>query len=608
MLNEKLLNTGKSFVYCELLKIDEYPFHMHEEVEIIYLLKGELDIKVSLYNVKLTPGNLFVVNHDTLHYIHSLKGDNVALLMHIDISQFKEYYPNIDKCIFICNSEKPEDSHPLFEKLKALIMDLARLYYSNLGSRDADIHSLCLSLLLMLVNHFQYWHIGKADIVSSNIYKDKIFQIQRLRRIVDYIYSNYHKKITLANIAELEHVSKYYVSHLISNGLGTSFQDFLNGVRVEKSIEYLFGARMNLDEIAEKCGFSSVNFFRKSVIEKTGDNPSALRRKYHEKTISTMVPQLCKYSGTEAEEALSNMSFAHDNNNGKREVLHFLIDLNALPTKNRFEFSPRVHLGSLGDIWRSGLKKHLTYLKDYQQISIVSIDFKLLENYYNKTKNWDYMNSFFREILDTGFEIEIAHRGKTPALDSFFAYSKTNHGVMPRTYSHNDIHIENESASIINYVLKSGKDVVHIGLSSLLSEDGLKLPAFYAADFLIRLKGDVIKWGSDCLFSFSDSEYKVMILNNFPSNKSLVKDFILNVMNISSSTVVRVFRLNTETGNEAGLWNSKHAYRELTPDLKWSIENVCAPKTELFFLESSPEQDILIALEQDEAVLVVMSV
>lgn len=44
--------------------------------------------------------------------------------------------------------------------------------------------------------------------------------IDRISRIINYIYQNYSEKIRLEELASMEHLSMFYVSHIIKNCTG----------------------------------------------------------------------------------------------------------------------------------------------------------------------------------------------------------------------------------------------------------------------------------------------------------------------------------------------------------------------------------------------------
>ena len=60
------------------------------------------------------------------------------------------------------------------------------------------------------------------------------------------MYDNYTRKLTLSEIADREHLSIYYLSHIIKEATGLSFQDLLSYIRVEESEHLLLGTNKKI--------------------------------------------------------------------------------------------------------------------------------------------------------------------------------------------------------------------------------------------------------------------------------------------------------------------------------------------------------------------------
>ena len=100
------------------------------------------------------------------------------------------------------------------------------------------------------------------------------------------MYDNYNRKLTLNEIAEREHLSIYYLSHIIKESAGLSFQDLLSYIRVEESEKLLLGTNKKIGTIAEETGFSAVRYYIKHFEHWFGMHPQEYRKKYIGKTIS----------------------------------------------------------------------------------------------------------------------------------------------------------------------------------------------------------------------------------------------------------------------------------------------------------------------------------
>ncbi len=78
------------------------------------------------------------------------------------------------------------------------------------------------------------------------------------------------EKISLQDIADLEHITTYHASHFITKILGISFQDYLNNVRFEHALELIQNSDLSILDICMETGFSSSRYLNKLFEEKMG--------------------------------------------------------------------------------------------------------------------------------------------------------------------------------------------------------------------------------------------------------------------------------------------------------------------------------------------------
>ena len=83
-----------------------------------------------------------------------------------------------------------------------------------------------------------------------------------LSKSIDYLTDNYSdaslSNKTLANQAD---ISEVYFRKLFKDLFGVSPKQYILNLRIKKACELLTESRFNINEIAEKCGFSSVYHF-----------------------------------------------------------------------------------------------------------------------------------------------------------------------------------------------------------------------------------------------------------------------------------------------------------------------------------------------------------
>ena len=90
-----------------------------------------------------------------------------------------------------------------------------------------------IQVISYLNMHFNLFAFESNMIVNFN--NDNPVVIERISRIINYVYANHKNKVTFEDIAEREHLNPFYLSHLIKDYMGISFQEFLCFARVEMS-------------------------------------------------------------------------------------------------------------------------------------------------------------------------------------------------------------------------------------------------------------------------------------------------------------------------------------------------------------------------------------
>ena len=178
------------------LNIKNYPIHWHNSMEIIYVLKGSLHIKIDTDSFMLNEKEVEIINSDEAHEIQG-NGDNKVLIFNIDPYFFSKYYKDINNVFFYTNSSNIENQNGIeYDELKILLSEILCEYVQKLEDYDEEIEELLRTLLYHLINNFHYLTHEKEEL------KEKTEQLDRYHRIAKYIFNNYNNNITLQEIAK----------------------------------------------------------------------------------------------------------------------------------------------------------------------------------------------------------------------------------------------------------------------------------------------------------------------------------------------------------------------------------------------------------------------
>lgn len=253
--------------------IKEYPIHWHNSIEILYVLRGSINVNVDTDSFEVLEREMEIINVDEAHRIYSNE-DNRVLIFHIDPYFFEKYYKDINNIFFYTNStDDGAQEGEEYDLLRDFLSKLLCESVQKLDDYDEEIESLLIDLLYHLVNNFHYLTYEKEEL------KDKSEQLARYHRISKYIFNNYDSNITLQEIAKKEFLSPHYLSHEIKYATGYSFTDLVNLTRVEESVKLLLDSDLSISDISDEVGFSHVRYLNKNFKNYYGCTPLQYRKK-----------------------------------------------------------------------------------------------------------------------------------------------------------------------------------------------------------------------------------------------------------------------------------------------------------------------------------------
>lgn len=130
------------------------------------------------------------------------------------------------------------------------------------------MEELC-NWLTKVTNKFMDSLFSYIDVKHANI----------IHKSIQYIYSHYAEKITLESVSQMVYLSPAYFSRIFKQETGTTFNSFLNNIRIEKSKELLKSKQMKLVDIAFMVGFEDQSYFTKVFKKVTGITPMQCKQK-----------------------------------------------------------------------------------------------------------------------------------------------------------------------------------------------------------------------------------------------------------------------------------------------------------------------------------------
>jgi len=284
MLKEKNIYKEELPVNVIVAHIDEYPIHFHDDLEVVYVLEGSVGLKNGYYNYTLKQGDIFILNNREIHSFTKTGETNMVMMLQLNLEYFSKYYDSLKNSFFVTDMRDPDDEslEILRNLLATIMMEILQKGYGH----EHKVIETAHNLISTLNSDFQYFLMEDGKFINGEKNKGNKILAGRMNRITDYMYENYTRKLTLNEIANMEHLSIYYLSHVIKEASGLNFQDLLSFIRVEESEKLLLGTSKKIGAISEEMGFSAVRYYIKHFKTWFGMHPMEYRKKYTDKVSS----------------------------------------------------------------------------------------------------------------------------------------------------------------------------------------------------------------------------------------------------------------------------------------------------------------------------------
>ena len=258
----------------------EVPLHWHNEMELIYIKKGNGIVSIDLNYHSVSQGDLVIVypgrihsitnsDNSRLEYENIIFNINMLLPKECDRNTF-EYFGHIN------NSDnnmtyiiRPADLH--YREIISFIDEADKVCETFPAGFELKIRSCLYSFFFAL--HTYYSYTGGSE-VSGSLFIDKM---NKLKLIIGYIENNYTRAISIHDIADECHFSESHFMKFFKQCTGTSFISYLNDYRLLIASRMLTSTDLSVTEIASECGFDNISYFNRCFKKKYGEAPSKTR-------------------------------------------------------------------------------------------------------------------------------------------------------------------------------------------------------------------------------------------------------------------------------------------------------------------------------------------
>jgi beta-xylosidase/AraC-like DNA-binding protein len=341
--------TRKEKLKIHVLDNQEEREHFHQDIELLYVLEGALDVSVENWTIHMGIEDILVINANKKHSLSATE-DVLYVKLSMLFQLFSDIFHSMNIIIW-CDSTKGNNDS--YEELRRTIKRLLNHYVSTKGVDNFGHIALCYQIMDLLSVHFM---VQAADREQRGTFDERIQEID------NYIRANYFEQISLGELSEKLYLSEGYLSRFFKKYYGMKFSEYLGEIRLYHAVEELLYTNLPITRVAYDNGFSSVASFNRTFKEKYGETPSVFRKKSEEKQqIETI-----QIAGNNVEERLE--IFLRDDGI-KEEALAKAKNMAASysvinPSETKNSWNGIINIGSAADLMKSEVQEHLLILRE----------------------------------------------------------------------------------------------------------------------------------------------------------------------------------------------------------------------------------------------------
>lgn len=237
--------------------------HMHEFVEIVYILSGRGTQRIDNTDYEVSGGDLLFINCGQVHSFESAKGSELVyynLLINPELISTSIVNNNNFFDIMLLTA---------FEDIRKI--SSPKQFVSFAGNEKIRIESI----LSEMENEYngsmiksEFVLIGYVTVILAYISR-KVFgageesDINVMGDILKYIEEHISEKLSLEELSKKSFYSPKYFSRLFKSSCGISITEYIQRERIKLGARLLCETNYTVDEIAHMVGYStSVHFYR----------------------------------------------------------------------------------------------------------------------------------------------------------------------------------------------------------------------------------------------------------------------------------------------------------------------------------------------------------
>ncbi len=247
------------------------------KMEIVEVTAGNVKIQIGTESIDASVGDFLYIPHGLVYKADASEGYASVRGMIFDTSIIEANMVNYETEIlymFYVQSENKikifKEGHPIHDILSRCMSESYEEYLAKDVCYKLPIRANIYLSMTALLRHYCTVKDDSERMIYHNVL--------RLRPVINYIAEHYAEKIYVEKLADIIMVSPDYFTKMFKDSIGKTPVDYINGIRVNRSMQLLIDSDKSIAEIADDIGCCNANYFHKIFKQYMDLSPLAYRK------------------------------------------------------------------------------------------------------------------------------------------------------------------------------------------------------------------------------------------------------------------------------------------------------------------------------------------
>lgn len=276
----------------------EVKHHWHDEIELMFLQKGEFHVEINMEQYYLEAPCICVINSGELHALNTLSGHytesavvfDPRLLVFQERDQMQEQIIDVLVEHQLCLPRMFSPKDPVWEEVLREYLFMEQAFRQDSGRENmeekngsssgdqflADTASGQLMIKASLLKLLAC--LQKAGLLQTREIRENV-QVAYIKTALSYIHEHYREKIYIRDLADRAGLNEQYFCRLFRRVIRMSPMEYTNSYRMKKASALLEQTELSVTEVAYECGFRDMGGFIREFKKMTGTTPLQYRKK-----------------------------------------------------------------------------------------------------------------------------------------------------------------------------------------------------------------------------------------------------------------------------------------------------------------------------------------